>query len=74
MAKTKNKDKERLSERIKRAYEQGYVNGFGDAERLGGKRGSSFFGAHGYNRGYRDRLRVAKIQAKAKKYRERRGD
>ncbi len=70
MANNETKEsKTSFSERIKRAYRRGYVNGFDDSERMG-KQGSKFWSSRGYSKGYGDRKKISKIQNKAKKYRE----
>ena len=71
---TKNKQratssKEKMSARVKRAYMQGYKNGFEDSTKA--VNGSKFFSTRGYNQGYGDKQRIRKIEKKysdSKKY------
>ena len=62
-----NGSQEKLSARMRKAYQAGYVKGFEDSARQGVS-GNRFMGARGYSRGYGDKRRIVKIERKYNNY------
>ena len=54
--------KEKMSARVRRAYMQGYRNGFEDSAK--NSNGSKFWSSRGYGKGYGDKKKVQKIERK----------
>lgn len=68
MSKNKNHvKKEKLSKRIKNAYQRGYLRGFEDSA-SSGVNVSRYFGKKGYSKGYGDKRTVTKIERKYARY------
>lgn len=65
--------KEKLSRRVKRAYQRGYLRGFDDSAKAG-ESGSRFWGKQGYSKGYGDKRTIAKIERKYNRYRNNQGN
>ena len=61
-----NSTREKLSARVRRAYQRGYRQGFDDSAK--NSNGSKFWGTRGYNKGYGDKQKVRKIERRYNNY------